>query len=226
MPSATDGRQNLLALTGQGKRVFAPIERATRTQIEAMLSGVPSDRRGLLLRSMRTIRRVLDDAGDVVPEALVIREPRVGDVGWIVHRQAVLYADEYRWDATFEGLLAEIAGSFLKRFDPAFERCWVAELDGEIAGAVFLVRKSARVAQLRMLFVEPSARGRGIGARLVDECVAFARAKGYRRMVLWTNDVLVSARRLYEAAGFRLVGEERHRSFGHDLVGQRWSMAL
>ena len=231
-PSPTDGRQSLLALTGPGKKIFAPIERATREQIDAMLSDVPSDRRDVLLRSMRTIRRILDDGGDPadgggpVPRALVVREPRVGDIGWIVHRQAVLYADEYGWDATFEGLLAEIAGSFVKRFDPAFERCWVAELDGEVAGAVFVVRKTARVAQLRMLFVEPSARGRGIGALLVDECVAFARAKRYRRMVLWTNDVLVSARRLYEAAGFRLASQEHHHSFGRDLVGQSWSLAL
>ena len=225
-PSPLDGRQSLLALTTKGIRVFAPIEDATRAQIAAMLEGVPSDQLGTLLRSMRGIRRVLDDAGDAKTNGFVIRDPRVGDFGWVVHRQAVLYAQEFGWDATFEGLLAEIVGRFVKDFDPAGERCWMAERDGDVVGSVFLVRQSARVAQLRMLFVEPSARGLGIGARLVDECIAFAKAKGYRTMVLWTNDILGSARRIYQAAGFVLEREEPHRSFGKDLVGQYWSLDL
>ena len=225
-PSSADGRQRLLALTAKGRKTFAPIEDATRAQIADMLGSLPADHRGTLLRSMRVIHRVLDGGGPTVAPGFVIREPRVGDLGWVIHRQAVLYAEEFGWDVTFEGLLAEIAGRFVKGFDPAFERCWIAERDDEVAGAVFLVRKSPRVAQLRMLFVEPSARGLGIGARLVDECIAFAHAKGYRRLVLWTNDILGSARKIYQAAGFALVREERHHSFGRDLVGQYWSLAL
>lgn len=155
-----------------------------------------------------------------------LREPKVGDLGWIISRQAKLYADEYGWDARFEGLLAEITGRFVAAFQPGRERCWVAERDGAVIGAVFLVCKDEQTAQLRMLYVERSARGLGLGRTLVDECLRFARAAGYRRMMLWTNDCLVSARRIYEAAGFALVEEERHHSFGKDLVGQVWAREL
>lgn len=155
-----------------------------------------------------------------------LREPMVGDLGWIISRQARLYADEYGWDARFEGLLAEITGRFVSAFQPGRERCWVAERDGAVVGAVFLVCKDEQTAQLRMLYVERSARGLGLGRTLVDECLRFARAAGYRRMMLWTNDCLVSARRIYEAAGFTLVEEERHHSFGKDLVGQVWAREL
>src|SRR5262249_53875682 len=149
-----------------------------------------------------------------------------GDVGWIVHRQGVLYGQEYGWDETFEGLVAEIAGGFRKNFNPKMERCWVAEREGGIVGSVFFVGGADFLSKLRLTCLEPSARGLGIGRRLVDECVRFARVKGYRTLTLWTNDVLVSARRIYEAAGFKLVNQERHRSFGKDLVGQNWNIAL
>jgi DNA-binding MarR family transcriptional regulator/GNAT superfamily N-acetyltransferase len=225
-PSPVDGRQSLLALTAKGVKVLTPIEQATREQIAALLDGVPPDHRDTLLGSMRTIQRVLDPGERSASQVCVIREPRVGDLGWIVHRQAVLYAQEFGWDRTFEGMLAEIVAKFVKDFDAACERCWVAEREGGIVGAVFLVRKTKQVAQLRMLFVEPSARGLGLGARLTAECIAFARAKGYRSMVLWTNDILSSARKIYLAAGFVLEREERHRSFGKDLVGQYWSLRL
>ena len=225
-PSPLDGRQSLLALTARGVKVFTPIEQATREQIATMLDGVPIDRRDTLLASMRAIHGVLEPEERSAKQACVIREPRVGDLGWIVHRQAALYAQEFGWDWTFEGMLAEIVAKFVEDFDPSRERCWIAERDGAIVGAVFLVRKTKQVAQLRMLFVEPSARGLGIGARLTDECIAFAKAKGYRSTVLWTNDILASARRIYEAAGFVLAREERHRSFGKDLVGQYWSLQL
>ena len=158
--------------------------------------------------------------------SVILRAHRVGDIGWIIHRQAVLYAREYGWDEQFEALVAQIAAGFLKEHDPALERCWIAERDGEIVASVFLVRASESEAKLRMLYVEPQARGLGIGQQLVDECIAFAREKGYRKLSLWTNDVLVSARRIYEAKGFELIEEERHHSFGKDLVGQYWKLDL
>lgn len=155
-----------------------------------------------------------------------IRPIRIGDVGWIIHRQALLYANEFGWNHEFEALLAEIGARFIRRFKPESERAWVAEHEGRIVGSVFLVRKSRYVAQLRLLYVEKDARGLGVGAALVDECIRAARQLGYRKMTLWTNDILASARRIYEAQGFVLVEEERHHSFGQDLVGQYWSLAL
>ena len=155
-----------------------------------------------------------------------LRSLRPGDIGWIIHRQEVLYFEEYGWNEEFEALIAGIMSKFVLEFDPKMEKCWVADRAREIVGSVFLVKKTKTIAQLRLLYVEPSARGLGIGRRLVDECVRFARAKGYRKITLWTNDVLVSARRIYEAAGFRLVEEEKHRSFGKSLVGQNWELKL
>ena len=223
--SDSDGRRAVLALTAKGRRTFAPIEQATRDQVAGMLATVPVDSRERLLGSMRAIQSALDTDGSAQPGWL-IRDPRPGDIGWIVHRHGVLYAQEHGWDASFEGLVAEIAGAFVRKHDPKREHCWIAERAGEVVGSIFVVRKSAHVAQLRLLYVEPSTRGLGIGARLVDECIAFARAAGYRSMMLWTNDVLGSARRIYQAVGFTLVEEERHHSFGKDLVGQNWSMTL
>lgn len=159
-------------------------------------------------------------------DSFTLRELRTGDVGWVIHRQAMLYEREYGWDASFEALLAEIGAAFIRNFDPGGERGWIAELDGVPVGAVFCVRADARVAKLRMLHVEPEARGRGIGAALVDACITFARAKGYSTLTLWTNDVLVAARRIYEARGFRLTSQESHHSFGKDLVGQYWELGL
>lgn len=173
-----------------------------------------------------TDRLSFDGALPVPGPAYTLRQHRVGDMGWVVHRQAALYAREYGWDSQFEALVAEIVAQFIKTFDPERERCWIAERDGAIVGSVFVVKDSDTVAKLRLLYVEPDARGLGIGRRLVEECIAFARAAGYRQLTLWTNSVLTSARRIYEAAGFRLTEEERHRSFGHDLVGQYWTLDL
>lgn len=227
-PLEADGRRAVLALSAAGRASFAPLERKARDQIAALLDPLAASDRVALVEAMGTVRRALGDVGDVgaADPPYLLREPHPGDLGWIVHRQGVLYHREYGWDASFEALVARIAGEFAADFDPARERCWVADRAGEIVGSVFLARASDRVAKLRLLYVEPSARGLGIGRRLVGECIDFARAAGYRAVTLWTNDVLVSARRIYQAAGFELVKEERHRSFGKDLVGQTWELAL
>lgn len=223
--SGVDARRSVLALTAVGRKTIARLEKTTREHLTTLLADVPLDRRDRLVGSMRAIEDALTPAVDAAG-TVVLREPRPGDLGWVLHRQAVLYAEEYGWDWTYEGLVAGILGRFVADFQPAFERCWIAERAGAVVGSVFIVRKSVRVAQLRLLYVEPSARGAGIGRQLVDACIAFARAKGYRRLTLWTNDVLVSARRIYVAAGFTLSKEERHRSFGKDLVGQNWDLDL
>jgi GNAT superfamily N-acetyltransferase len=164
--------------------------------------------------------------GESTKNSYTLRPLKTGDIGWIVHRQGILYEQEYGWNYQFEALAAEILTAFVKNFNPEYDACWIAEDQGKIVGSVFIVRQSDEVAKLRMLYVEPSARGQGLGRRLVDQCVQFARAKGYRTLTLWTNDILVSARRIYEAAGFQLVKEERHHSFGKDLVGQYWELRL
>jgi GNAT superfamily N-acetyltransferase len=174
---------------------------------------------------MRTLETLLGGR-DAAKVPYVIRLPQPGDIGWITHRQGVLYNQEYGWDEQFEALVAEIAAKFFQSFDPKRERCWIAEREGEVIGSVFCVKDSKTIARLRLLYVEPSARGLGVGSRLVDECVAFARRVGYRRITLWTNSVLHSARHIYERAGFRKVSEESHHSYGHDLVSQTWELKL
>jgi DNA-binding MarR family transcriptional regulator/GNAT superfamily N-acetyltransferase len=224
-PSKNDGRQAMLVLTDAGHTAFEPLNQASHAEVEAMLGRLSMGKREMLVNAMTTIERLL--GANLEPEIpYILRPHQPGDIGWIIHRQGLLYSQEYGWDETFEALVAEIAASFVKTINPKCERCWIAEREGAIVGSVFLVRQSDEMAKLRLLYVEPSARGLGTGRRLVDECVRFAKARGYATLTLWTNDVLVSARGIYEAAGFRLVKEERHHSFGKDLVGQNWDLAL
>ncbi len=223
--SGSDARQALLTLTPVGRDAFAPLDHAARAQVADLIAPLSPAGVRRLVGAMSTIEQAL--AGDPYdPVPYILRPPHVGDIGWIVHRHGVLYAQEQGWDATFEALVGRIASDFVLQHDPSRERCWVAERRGEVVGSIFLVRESNAVAKLRLLYVEPSARGLGIGSRLTAECVGLAREKGYEKLVLWTNDVLVSARRIYQANGFRLVGEERHHSFGKDLVGQHWELSL
>lgn len=220
-----DGRVRHLELTAKGHKTFAPFDRRSAEEVRATiaeLSGAEQDR---LVGAMQAIEALLE-RGMAGGAPFVLREPRPGDFGWVIHRHGALYAQEYGWDASFEALVADIVAKFVRDFQPARERCWIAECKGEIVGCIFLVERSATVAQLRLLLVEPSARGLGIGAALVAECMRFARAAGYRKVMLWTNDILDSARRLYERAGFRLVKQEKHTSFGHRLVGQTWELKL
>lgn len=224
--SRADARRSHLSLSAAGRRAFSGLDAASHREIEAMLSPLSAEGRARLVAAMRTVQSVLA-AGDAAP-GFTLREHRAGDMGWVVERHGVLYAREYGWDASFEALVAEIVAHFLRGFDRTRERCWIAERDGERVGSIFLVRHPERdgVAKLRLLLVEPSARGLGIGKALVEECTRFARAARYRTITLWTNRVLGSARRLYEQEGYRLVAEEPHHSFGHDLVGQTWELAL
>jgi DNA-binding MarR family transcriptional regulator/N-acetylglutamate synthase-like GNAT family acetyltransferase len=223
--SASDGRQSLLGLTAAGRRAFATLDTRSSAEVRAMLAKLPDAGQRRLVEAMRDVERLLGAAPEPnVP--YLLRAHRPGDMGWVVHRHGALYAQEYGWDERFEAMVAKIVAKFIENFDPRRERCWIAERDGGIVGAVFLVSKSATVAQLRMLYVEPAARGLGIGKRLVDECERFAREKGYRKIVLWTNSILHAARHIYEAAGYRLVAEEPHDSFGHKLVGQTWELKL
>jgi DNA-binding MarR family transcriptional regulator/N-acetylglutamate synthase-like GNAT family acetyltransferase len=223
--SASDARQSLLALTATGRRAAATLDARSSAEVRAMLGKLPDAGQRRLVEAMGDVERLLGAApGPSAPYLLRPHQP--GDMGWVVHRHGALYAQEYGWDERFEALVANIVAKFIDDFDPQRERCWIAERDGGIVGAVFLIAKSPTVAQLRMLYVEPAARGLGIGKRLVDECERFAREKGYRKIVLWTNSCLHAARHIYEAAGYRLVAEEPHHSFGHRLVGQTWELKL
>jgi DNA-binding MarR family transcriptional regulator/N-acetylglutamate synthase-like GNAT family acetyltransferase len=224
--SAEDARRSELRLTKRGRGVFASLDTRSRDDIGTQLArlAVPDQER--LVGAMGTVERLLGEPRAVSGAAYVLRPPRSGDYGWVVQRHGALYAEEYGWNEQFEGLVAGIVGKFVEHLDPKRERCWIAERDGENVGCVFAVKHATTVAKLRLLLVEPNARGLGIGKQLVDECVAFSRAAGYRRLRLWTNSVLRAARHIYEEAGFELVAEERHHSFGKDLVGETWELML
>jgi DNA-binding MarR family transcriptional regulator/GNAT superfamily N-acetyltransferase len=223
--SKADGRQAHLSLTARGRKAFAPLHARSRDEIAALLGRLPVARQHRLLEALRTVEELLGAPGERTSPYL-LRSHQPGDMGWVVHRHAVLYAEEFGWNEEFEALVATVVADFIRRFDPRRDHCWIAEKDGEPVGSVFCVKRSKTVAQLRLLLIEPKARGVGLGGRLVDECLRFARRAGYRKVTLWTNSILVAARRIYEQAGFRLVHSEPHRSFGHDLVGETWEIDL
>jgi DNA-binding MarR family transcriptional regulator/GNAT superfamily N-acetyltransferase len=225
-PSDRDGRQSDIALTKDGRALYAAIDRRSREEIAALLGELDDADQVHLVTALDTVERLLGRAGKPAGPTYILRPHQPGDIGWVIHRHGVLYAEEYGLDMRFEALVARIAATFIDNFDAARERCWIAERAGAVVGSVLLVKESDEVAKLRLLYVEPWARGLGIGSRLVAECVRFARQQRYRKISLWTNDILVSARRIYQAAGFRLTGEEPHSSFGRDLVGQTWELPL
>ncbi len=224
-PSEADGRQSLLWLTEQGQQDFATLNARSRDEIGAMLGNLPAVEQRRLIEAIRAIEGLLG-APPEQKAPYLLRPHQPGDMGWVVHRHGVLYAQEYGYDEQFEALVAEIVAKFIKQYDPKRERCWIAEKDGENIGSVFLVKESDAVARLRLFLVEPKARGLGIGKRLVSECARFARQVGYKKITLWTQSELHAARRIYENAGFRLVHQERHHSFGRDLIGETWELTL
>jgi DNA-binding MarR family transcriptional regulator/GNAT superfamily N-acetyltransferase len=225
--SLDDGRQAYLSLTAAGRQAFGDLDQRSERDLLAVLGDLAPPQQDRLVEAMRTIEEVLRAPASVPAKSeVVLRPPQPGDLGWVVHRHGALYSREHGYDTEFEALVAEIVAKFVQRFDPSRERCWIAERDGEVLGSVFLVKKSKTVAKLRLLLLEPQARGLGLGARLVDECVRFAREAGYRKITLWTQSHLGAARRLYEKAGFRLVGEKPHRSFGLDLVAETWDLHI
>jgi DNA-binding MarR family transcriptional regulator len=224
--SATDGRQSLLSLSVRGRKVFAPLDERSAEEVGAMLRPLSLAGRKALVAAAQSVERLLGNPAAQDKSSYLLRTHQPGDMGWVVHRHGVLYAREYGYDEQFEALVASIVAKFIRHFDSRRERCWIAEKDGENVGSIFLVKKSKTVAKLRLLLVEPSARGLGIGARLVSECVRFAREAGYRKITLWTQDDLHAARHLYRQAGFRPVHKERHHSFGCDLVAETWDLDL
>jgi DNA-binding MarR family transcriptional regulator/GNAT superfamily N-acetyltransferase len=224
--SKGDARRSVLALTTRGRRAFAALDARSASEVRAMIERVPTTERARMVDAMRTIEEVLGEPATPKDKAYTLRDPRSGDFGWIVHRHGVLYRDEHGWDERFEGLVAGVVAEYVEKRDPSRERVWIAEMHGKIVGCIFLVRGTSAVAKLRLLLVEPEARGVGLGTRLVDECVKFARSAGYRKISLWTNHVLVAARGIYERAGFEIVAREQHRRFGPRLVAETWEKKL
>jgi DNA-binding MarR family transcriptional regulator/GNAT superfamily N-acetyltransferase len=223
--STADGRQQILALTGHGRNVFAKLNAQTEEEIGGLLARISPVEQSRAIQAMETIEEVFGERPQPkVP--YILRPPRPGDMGWIIHRHGALYWQEYGWDERFEALVAVVAGEFIQNFDPKRERCWIAEREGEIVGSVLLVKKSSTVAKLRLLYVEPKARGLGIGLRLVEECIRFAREARYRKITLWTQSNLVAARSIYRKCGFELVESKPQPLFGHDLVSETWGMRL
>jgi DNA-binding MarR family transcriptional regulator/GNAT superfamily N-acetyltransferase len=223
-PLPSDRRQYRLSLTAKGRQAFAKLERSSQDQVAGLLAALPRGDGQRLIEAMATIERLFGASRPSRPA--ILRDPRPGDMGWVVQSHGSLYASEYGFDASFEGLVAEIAAKFLASFDASRERCWIADIDGAQVGSVFLVRHTDDVAKLRLLLVDPAGRGQGLGTRLVAECIAFAQACGYRKITLWTQSILIAARKIYQNAGFVQVAAEPHRSFGQSLIGETWELEL
>ena len=227
VPSPADARQSLLRLTEAGHAAFAPLQQKSRDEAAALLAPLPPAQREKLIAAMAAVQRLLDaKAGPAATRTVVLRDPRAGDMGWVVMQHGEIYWREYGFDSEFESLVADIAAKYLKNYDPAWEKGWIAEVDGERAGSVFVVRRSATVAQLRLLILTPGARGLGLGGRLTDECIAFARAKGYRKLMLWTQSHLLAARAIYKSRGFKLTRTEPYAAFGQQMVSEVWELKL
>ena len=224
--SKTDERQRFLSLTPKGRRAFVPLDQRSNRDVAAMIETVSPAERNRLIAAVETVRRLLGDKTEPPRTPYLLRMHQPGDMGWIVYRQAILYAEEYGWDGSYEALAAEIVAEFIRNYDPKWERAWVAEKDGERVGAVFVAKESDEIAKLRLLHVEPQARGLGIGKRLVEECIRFARRAGYQKMTLWTQSILHAARHIYKQAGFSVVREEKHHSFGKNLTAETWELNL
>lgn len=224
--SEQDGRQYIIRLTPEGKKLFSLLDQRSRDEIAEILNELSEEEQQKLLKAMHDIENILDKKSFKFSEAFFLRSHQLGDMGWVTHRHGVLYAQEYGWDERFEAFVAQITADFINNYKPERERCIIAEMNGEIVGSVFVVQSSDTVAKLRLLLVEPKARGLGLGSRLVQECITFARRAGYQKLVLWTNSVLEEARHIYAKAGFKLVEQEAHHSFGKDLIGETWELVL
>lgn len=223
--SESDGRQRLLHLTSEGEKAFALLDQRSRDEVTEMLSRLSEEKQQLLLQAMQTIENMLTQSFKFA-HPFFLRSHEAGDMGWVVHRHGVRYKEEYDWNEEFEALVAQIVADFIHNYNPEREHCWIAEMEGKIVGSVFVVQHSVSVAKLRLLLVEPEARGLGLGTYLVEECVRFARQCGYERLILWTNSVLLEARHIYKKTGFQLLEQEAHHSYGHDLVGETWQLLL
>ena len=224
-PSKTDRRASELALTAKGRAAFAELDSRSRREVADLLGTLDDKQRESVVHAMTTIADTLEPPAQK-PAGFLLRSHRPGDIGWVTSRHGAVYAQEYGWDISFEALVAEIAAQFIKSYDPAREHCWIAEIDGEPVGSIFLVNGSNGAAKLRLLLVDKKARGLGVGRALVEQCIRFAREAGYQSIALWTQSILVAARDIYQRAGFRLTAEEKHHSFGVDLVGETWEMKL
>jgi DNA-binding MarR family transcriptional regulator/N-acetylglutamate synthase-like GNAT family acetyltransferase len=225
--SETDARQRPLSLTEKGKSAFSVLDQRSRDEVAEMLANLSEEEQQRLLKSMRTIETILGKGKAFkFSEPFFLRQPEPGDLGWVVHRHGILYQQEYGWDEHFEALVAQIVADYINQYQPEKERCWIAEMDGEIVGSVFVVQSSETVAKLRLLLVEPKARGSGLGTRLVEACIRFARQAGYQKLTLWTNSVLLEARHIYAKKGFKIVAEEPYHGFGQDLVSETWDLTL
>ncbi len=224
--STSDGRATLLSLTRRGRQAIALLHARSNQEVAAKLRSIPEPDQKRLVAAMHTIEDLLEPSSAAQKEPYLLRPHQVGDMGWVVHRQGLLYAQEYGWNQRYEALAAKIVAKFIEHFDPRRERCWIAERNGEIVGSVFLVKHSPTIAKVRLLYVEPSARALGIGQRLVAECVRFARQADYKKLTLWTQSNLQAARRIYKSQGFRRGAKRRHHSFGHDLVAETWDLKL